>query len=204
MQIDLSSLSSGNVYHLMTQTVIPRPIAWVLTDDGTGRLNVAPFSYFTAVSSQPPVLLISVGKRPDGTAKDTHRNAAETGRFVVHIAHSGLLDCVNDTAAPYAPDVSEIDALGLATAQEPSWPLPRLIGPRVAYSCAVHRIDTLGTQSLVFGQIEHMWIDDAVATTDARGRLKISASAVDPLSRLGAAEYSSLGPILARRRTTIA
>ena len=202
MQIDLSSLSAGSVYHLMTQTVIPRPIAWVLTGDGTGCLNLAPFSYFTAVSSQPPVLLISVGKRPDGTAKDTHKNAADTGRFVVHIAHSGLLDAVNDTAAPYAPDVSEIDALGLATTQEPSWPLPRLIGPRISFSCAVHHIDPLGPQSLIFGQIEHVWIDDAVATHDAKGRLTVSASAADPLSRLGASQYASLGPVLARRRRT--
>ena len=115
MDIDLSELSAGCIYHLMTQTLLPRPIAWVLTDDGAGCLNLAPFSYFTAVASEPPVLMFSVGTRPDGSPKDTRRNAEATGHFVVHIAHAGLLDAVNDTATGYPPDRSEVTALGLET-----------------------------------------------------------------------------------------
>ncbi len=69
MNIDLSTLAPTQVYHLMTQTVIPRPIAWVLTDSGEQNFNLAPFSYFTAVSSRPPLLMISVGKSPMVTSR---------------------------------------------------------------------------------------------------------------------------------------
>ncbi len=200
MDIDLSSFSAGRIYHLMTQTLLPRPIAWVLTDDGGGCLNLAPFSYFTAVSSAPPVLMFSVGTRPDGSPKDTRRNVEATGRFVVHIAHAGLLDAVNDTATAFAPETSEISALGLETTRPAGWPLPRVLGPRVAYSCALHRIDMLGPQALIFGRLEHVWLDDSVVGEDAKGRMTIRAQDIDPLARLGASEYTRLGAILKRRR----
>ena len=73
MNLDFSTLSANQRYHLMTQTIIPRPIAWVLTDSNNGSFNLAPFSYFTAVSSAPPMLMLSVGKKPNGD-KQRHVN----------------------------------------------------------------------------------------------------------------------------------
>ena len=70
MNIDASTLAPIQIYHLMTQTVIPRPIAWVLTESGEADYNLAPFSYFTPVSSNPPLLMFSVGKKPTGEIKD--------------------------------------------------------------------------------------------------------------------------------------
>ncbi len=74
MNLQLSSISPTQIYHLMTQTIIPRPIAWVLTDSGEHNYNLAPFSYFTPVASNPPLLMFSVGKKPSGETKDTTRN----------------------------------------------------------------------------------------------------------------------------------
>ena len=82
MDIDLAALGPAQVYGLMTQTLIPRPIAWVLSENSDGGLNLAPFSYFNAVCSSPPLVMISVGKKPDGSFKDTRVNI-EGRRFTV-------------------------------------------------------------------------------------------------------------------------
>lgn len=71
MDINLDDLSSTEVYYTMTETLVPRPIAWVLSENLSGSYNLAPFSYFTAVCSNPPLIMISVGKKPDGSPKDT-------------------------------------------------------------------------------------------------------------------------------------
>ena len=82
MHFDLSELSPNRVYYTMIQTLVPRPIAWVLTDNGNDSFNLAPFSYFNGVASDPPLLMISVGKKPDGTLKDTRTNIIERNEFV--------------------------------------------------------------------------------------------------------------------------
>ena len=87
MIIDINSLSGDRVYHTLTQTLIPRPVAWVLSDNGeSDNLNLAPFSYFTAVSSKPALLMISIGKKPDGVLKDTRLNLIQRKKCVVDIA----------------------------------------------------------------------------------------------------------------------
>ena len=81
MYLNLSDLSASQVYHTLTQTLIPRPVAWVLSDSGNDGLNLAPFSYFNAVCSDPPLVMISVGKKPDGNQKDTCSNGRLVSRF---------------------------------------------------------------------------------------------------------------------------
>ncbi|MFT4625895.1 MAG: flavin reductase (DIM6/NTAB) family NADH-FMN oxidoreductase RutF [Myxococcota bacterium] len=200
MLIDLTTLGGGPVYHLMTQTVIPRPIAWILTANDDSGLNLAPFSYFTAVSSSPPILMVSIGPRPDRTPKDTRRNIERGGWFVVHIAPSSLLGALNGSAGGLAPGESEVTAQGLDTAAVTDWPLPRLVGPKVAYLCKLHQVVELGAQGLMFGEITSAWLDDAVVSVNDRGRLKVHADKVDPLARLGAAEYATLGDVLSLKR----
>ena len=88
MILDLSELKPAQVYFQMIQTLIPRPIAWVLSEIEAGKYNLAPFSYFNAISSNPPIVMFSVGKKPDGSDKDTHRNIAERKHFTIHIGDS--------------------------------------------------------------------------------------------------------------------
>ena len=94
MQLNFSDFSANQRYHLMTQTIIPRPIAWVLTDSGDASYNLAPFSYFTAVSSKPALLMISVGKKPNGDNKDTLTNILKNKKMVIHIASDDQADIV--------------------------------------------------------------------------------------------------------------
>ncbi len=138
MYIDLSELSPNQVYYSMIQTLVPRPVAWVLSDNGTrsasgaASYNLAPFSYFTGISSKPPTIMISVGKKPDGSFKDTRVNIEARGQFVVHIAHRELAPSVTESSRTLAHGESELDRLDLDLADFADFRLPRIAGCRVA------------------------------------------------------------------------
>lgn len=199
MIVDLSSLSPNQVYHTFTQTLIPRPVAWVLSDNGDGSHNLAPFSYFTGVSSAPPILMISVGKKPDGSIKDTWRNVDERGHFVVHIAHRDLAKPVSDSAASLPHGESELKQLRLETVpfEEGICSLPRLKDCRIAFVCEKERIIEIGSvpQGLIFGLVRYIYIDDSVASLED-GRLTVDATQVDPLSRLGGIQFGLFGDVI--------
>lgn len=202
MYIDFAELSHSQVYFTMIQTVIPRPIAWVLSENPKGRFNLAPFSYFNAVCSDPPLLMISIGKKPDGSFKDTRVNIEQRREFVVHIAHEGMLDALNESSATLSADVSEIDRQELATRPLPGSRLPRLADCRVAISCECYQIQEIGgiPQTLIFGLIKGIYVDDAIISGDTKSRVKVHADQLSPIGRLGANEYVNFGKIVRRKR----
>ena len=202
MNINLDTLSAGEVYFSMIQTLVPRPIAWVLSEHSNGSFNLAPFSYFTAVSSAPPLLMISVGKKPDGSNKDTRINIEQRGHFVVHIPSLGQLDAMNASAMTLPADASEVDELKLETTVFDGFSLPRLKQAKIAYGCECYQIQAVGDtpQSLILGRIRQLYIDDSIVQLDDKERIKVDATALDPVARLGASEYMGCGPILTRRR----
>ena len=201
MNIDLSTLAPTQIYHLMTQTVIPRPIAWVLTESGQENYNLAPFSYFTPVSSNPPLLMFSVGKKPSGEIKDTTRNVLETGRMVVHIAHEGLADEVTQTAATLDHGDSEVNANNIELVAFDEFELPRVKGCPIAFACKLYEVKEIGEtpQSLIFAEIEKVFIDPDVIG-DRSDRLVVDALKVNPLSRLGGGEYATLDNVFSVAR----
>ena len=113
MHIDLSSLTPVQTYATMTQTIVPRPIAWILTENKTGSYNLAPYSYFNALSSDPAMAVMSVGVQLDGGLKDTRINLEERDFCVIHIAHREMAEQMTATAATLDPGVSEVSQLGL-------------------------------------------------------------------------------------------
>lgn len=198
MLIEFEELSSANIYHLMTQSLIPRPVAWVLTENEDKSLNLAPFSYFTAVSSNPPLIMISVGKKPSGEFKDTRVNIERTKHFVIHIAHRELASVVTETSRTLPLGESEVIRSGLDVTPFDNFPLPRLDACRIAMACELFEVKEIGPapQTLIFGEIKALHIDDQFVATDVQGRLKIDAGGIDPLGRLGASEYSTQGGII--------
>ncbi|KLN65775.1 MULTISPECIES: flavin reductase family protein [Vibrio] len=193
MNIELSTLAPTQIYHLMTQTVIPRPIAWVLTDSEQGNYNLAPFSYFTAVASNPPLLMFSVGKKPSGEVKDTTRNVLETGKLVIHIAHHDSANEVTQTAATLDHGESEIEATGLELADFDGFDLPRVKDCPIAFACKLYEVKEIGEapQSLIFAEIEKVYVDPNVIG-ERSDRLVVDALKVNPLSRLGGSQYATL------------
>lgn len=194
MQLDFSDFSASQRYHLMTQTIIPRPIAWALTDCGDENYNLAPFSYFTAVSSDPALLMISVGKKPNGDNKDTLTNILKNKKMVIHIASAEQAELVTKTAATLAHGESELADSGLTTAAFEDFPLPRLAQCDIAYGCELYEIKELGDvpQTLIFVEVKQLYLGDAVVVKDAKDRMKIDADKVKPLARLGGGEYASI------------
>jgi flavin reductase (DIM6/NTAB) family NADH-FMN oxidoreductase RutF len=190
---DLTSLSKRDVYRILSSLVIPRPIAWITTVDGTGRINLAPFSSFMGIFG-PPMLAVTLGRRRDGSLKDTHRNLKERGEAVVHLADLPLLEALHASAAEVGPEVSEVERLGLAT--EPSLHVapPRLKEAPVALECRLNReVELSPTSTLVLLDVltthaaERIW-DAATDSADA-GRWT-------PLSRLASVagpNYGALG-----------
>ncbi len=194
MIIDVATQSPNQTYFLMMQALIPRPIAWILSDNG-GSYNLAPFSYFNAVSSDPPVIMVSIGTKSDAQDKDTRRNIIERNQFVVHIAHVQALPELNASSAELASGASEIDALSLPTASFGDFRLPRLRDCRVALACERYQVVEIGTQAVIFGRVVSIYVEDGLAVPDGRGRLRIDPLALDPLCRLGGDQYAGLGVV---------
>lgn len=198
MHIDLSSMSAKQVYFTMTQALVPRPIAWVLSENANSSFNLAPFSFFTAVCSNPPLVMLSIGKKPDGSPKDTRANIEARQEFVVHIPHQEKMQAVNDSSETLPAGVSEVDQLGLELCEFDGFRLPRLADSRLAMACELYEIQEIGAapQTLIFGRVKQIYVDDTVVEADAKGRVKIHADRLDPLARLGAGEYQGSGEVI--------
>ena len=199
MLIDLSQLSGDAAYFTMIQTIVPRPVAWVISDSGQGRLNLAPFSFFNAVSAEPALVMLGIASRDDGSPKDTWRNIAERDFFVIHIASVEHAPAVVKSAAPLPHGESEIPHAGLSTVPFDGFPLPRLKEAKVALACRREKLIEAGDNILILGRVEKIFLDDSIAQHDAKGRLKVDASLLDPLCRLGGAQFGSLGRIFEQR-----
>jgi flavin reductase (DIM6/NTAB) family NADH-FMN oxidoreductase RutF len=198
MYLNLEELSPNQVYFSMIQTLIPRPIAWALSENADGGLNLAPFSYFNAVCSNPPLVMLSIGRKPDGGPKDTRVNIEQRSHFVIHIAHRELAKEVTESSATLDYGDSEVMRLGLETVPFEGFALPRLAACRVAYACERYEIREIGEarQSLVPGLVKAIYVDDDAVVTDAKGRTRYDATRLDPLGRLGGSEYSTMEGIV--------
>lgn len=206
MIVDVPEQNASTIYHLMTQTLIPRPVAWVLSEHALGHFNLAPFSYFTAVSSEPPLLMFSVGDKAANVGKDTKVNIAQQPYFVVHIASEQDAAAVTQSAETLPAEESELQHLSVNTVPFADFPLPRLENCAIAFGCKLHALQQVpgAPQTLVFGQIEKIYISDQVSRVvrSAKGngeeaeRIVVDALKVQPLARLGADQYATLGQIL--------
>ena len=120
MELDPKKITADAVYKLLIGCVVPRPIAWVSTVDAAGVKNVAPFSFFMAITGDPPTLAFSSGARKiaPGTRakKDTLANAEATGGFVVNVVDDALAEAMNLTSGEYPPEVDEFAMAGLESA----------------------------------------------------------------------------------------
>lgn len=198
MIIDFTQLPSASIYHTMTQTVVPRPIAWVLTSHDNGQWNVAPFSYFNAVSSHPPLVSLSVGRKRDGSKKDTWSNIEKHSDFVVHIPQVRHVDAVLKTAESLAAGLSELDAVPLDTESFEGCPLPRLRGLPIAFHCTKHDIHLIGDegQALILGRIQQLYLHDSIIEQSSDpSKVNLQIETLDPLARLGSDAFARVCPL---------
>ncbi|WP_313088792.1 flavin reductase family protein [Pseudomonas sp.] len=189
MQLDFSNLSPVEAYRWLASTITPRPIAWVSTRSAAGVSNLAPFSFFQVISSNPATLLINVGLK-DGALKDTARNAHDSGELVVQLVSAAQAEAMNASAAALAHGVSEFEHCGIASEPSSRVQAPRVAGAPVAFECRVAQILPYPPQSpnceLIFAEVLVAHIDDRVLDSDGR----IDAARLDLVGRLGGSHYS--------------
>jgi flavin reductase (DIM6/NTAB) family NADH-FMN oxidoreductase RutF len=160
VEFDFSRLASSDGYKLIVSTVVPRPIAWVVTQSATGQLNAGPFSFFNAMSGDPPVVSIGIGRRGQGF-KDTARNIAESGQFVVNLVSEDMIHEMNITGIEFGPEVDEIIEAKLATIPSTKVTPPRIALSPVALEC--ERITTVeigDARVIVIGRVLLMHVRD--------------------------------------------
>jgi flavin reductase (DIM6/NTAB) family NADH-FMN oxidoreductase RutF len=189
MQIDPAELSQRELYQHMARLITPRPIAWVSTQANDGVSNLAPFSYFNAIGSNPPTLMFCPANRPDGTPKDTLANIQQNGEFVVNLVSFEMAERMNQTSAAYDAGVSEFDACGLTATASGRVKPPRVQEAKVSFECVLHTVMNLGTgpggANLVIGRILIIHVADDIL--DAEGRA--DPALLDAAGRLGGISY---------------
>lgn len=202
MFLDFSTLPDRDRYKLMVACVVPRPIAWVVTADATGAVNAAPYSFFNAMSSDPPLVAIGIGTRPSGDEKDTGANIRATGQFVVNLVNAANAPAMNHTAYDYPPGVDEVARAGLTTLPSHHVKPPRIAESPVAMECELFQmLDVSPERAIVLGRVVAMHITDE-AILD-KNRLYIDTPKLDLVGRMhGAGWYARTTDLFEMKRVT--
>lgn len=163
MHFDLAQIPPEQAYKLLVATVVPRPIALATTVDGAGRVNAAPFSFFNAVSSIPPVVVLGIGGG-EGTGdgwKDTERNIRDTGEFVVNLVDEALAERMNICAVDFPAEIGELEIARLSALPSAEVKPPRIAESPVSFECRRITGLSLGPRSVLeVGRVIHMHIRD--------------------------------------------
>ena len=183
MDLNLADLEPGRAYKLLTNLVVPRPIAWVTSRNAAGVLNLAPFSFFNMVGSSPPIVAIGVGDEPPGSPKHTAQNIAESGQFVVNLVTEELAESMNVTAADLPSNHSELTAAGLHEAASLRIKVPRVAEAKAALECKLHSLQRIGRNSVIIGEILAIHIADELIDE----HLHVHSYA--PVGRMGSPSY---------------
>jgi flavin reductase (DIM6/NTAB) family NADH-FMN oxidoreductase RutF len=192
-------------YRLLMSSIVPRPIGWISSVSPDGTPNIAPYSFFNGVSGKPPVVMFSVSAKSPrfgGGIKDTLINVKATGEFVVNIVDETLAEAMNATAGEYPHGVSEFEQAGLAIAPSVDVHPPRVSTARIALEAKLHQIVEVKDSAsvMVLGRIVRYHIHPDVFRADAG---TVDAAALQPVARLGGAEYAVLGDVFSLQRPVI-
>ncbi|WP_332685521.1 flavin reductase family protein [Bosea sp. (in: a-proteobacteria)] len=191
MNADAEALSVDEVYKLLIGLIVPRPVAWVTSLSPEGVVNLAPFSAFTYLSTQPPLIGISVMRRGEGL-KDTARNIAAQGDFVVNIADEALVEAVHLSAVEHPPSVSEVEMLGLSLVRSLDVATPRLECVPAALECGFEQAIAFGDHGaqLIVGRVRRFHVRDGLLEDG-----KVVTERLRPLCRIAGPKYAGLGEV---------
>ena len=197
--------TADEMYFVLRDAIIPRPIAWVSSIDAQGNTNIAPFSFFNVCSPTPPVLGFSSGPRgedrsSDGWAlKDTWANIRATREFVINLVPESMADEMVRTSDPLPSGASEFQHAGLTPVASTRVKPPRVAGVPVAYECVLREGIALGRSTWVMGDVVQVHIDARCYAGEKRGfkhRVDVlSQTDMRPYARLGSNFYARLREI---------
>ncbi len=198
--IDPSEQTDQENYKLLIGSIVPRPIALVTSLSEEGVLNAAPFSYFSIVASQPPMVSISI-QRNMGVMKDTARNAIVAGAFVVHIVDESNVHVANQAAASLPPDLSEVELTGLTPVASEAISVPGIKEARIRMECKLEQAISLGGSDsepacdMIIGRVVRFHFEHGVYENG-----NIISEKLQPVSRMAGSNYAVLGEQFALER----
>jgi flavin reductase (DIM6/NTAB) family NADH-FMN oxidoreductase RutF len=208
VEFDPQIIDSAAMYKLLIGSVVPRPIAWVSSVDAEGVRNLAPFSYFMAITHDPPTIAFSSGPRGAEIGggvrgkKDTLHNVEVTREFVINVVDDALAEAMNVTSGDYTADVDEFAQAGLAAAPSVKVKAPRVAAAPVSMECRLAQVIPVGRlpHHLIVGEIVHMHVRDDVFDL-ATGRLDMHR--LRPVGRLAGHLYTHVHDIFEMKRPAV-
>ena len=188
MKVDPATLSADAAYYWQVATILPRPIAWVSTLNDDGSTNLAPFSFFTGVSADPPTCLICVSRHGGGRKKDTWTNVERTGELVIHVVTDALAQKMNITSRAFPYGVDEIAEAGLTKVASERVAVPRIAESPVAMECKLERIVEVGREgtAVIIAEILLWHVADEVVGENGR----VDLGKLDAVGRMAGSSYT--------------
>jgi flavin reductase (DIM6/NTAB) family NADH-FMN oxidoreductase RutF len=187
VDLELAALPAIERYKLLIGLVIPRPIAWISTRNANGVANCAPFSFFNAISEEPPLCIVSFNRRSDGAMKHTLVNIRRTGEFVVNLADEATANAMHLSSDELPESESEFEKTGLTPVPSKLVQHPRIAEAAAALECRLERRIEFSTErELVIGEILLVHArEDLIDPVTKR----ISETAYRPVGRLFGPRY---------------
>jgi len=186
MEINAEELSPDALYRTVLSTVVPRPIGWISSKSPEGVDNLAPYSFFNAVSHSPPVLMFSADQN-DGEMKDTPRNVLESGEFVWNLVTEDVAEAMDATSTTLSADQSEFEFAGLERASSAVVAPPRVAEADVAFECKLYDSMDVYENTVIFGEVQYAHVNDDLLVEG-----KVEARKVDAVGRLGGPYFSAV------------
>jgi len=191
LSYDPAALAPRDRYKMLISLVIPRPIALVTTIGPTGVVNAAPFSFFNVFSDEPPLCVLGLQSKTDGSLKDTSAHIRDRGAFVVNLVDEALGEQMNQCAVDFPPDVSEIDVAKLTLLPSQKIKIPRIAEAPAALECRHYTtLEASAQRRLAIGEIVHIHIRQGLWDHD---KMRVDMTKYRPLARLFGNFYASLG-----------
>ena len=184
MIVDPGTSRHQDIYKLLIGAIVPRPIALVSTVSPEGIRNLAPFSFFTGISSKPTLICFCPGPRPAGARKDTLRNISMTKEFVVNVVSEDIAEAMNLTSGEYPPEADEFVIAGLTPVASDLVKPPRVAESHVNMECRLYLTiefsEEPGGGNLVIGEVVRFHVDDRLVEN-----YKIDPDKLRPIGRMG-------------------
>lgn len=188
-------------YQLLTSLVVPRPIGWISTYGKDGVLNLAPFSFFSAVAASPMLVSVSIGTRA-GVPKDSLQNILDQKAFCVNIVTEVQGPQMNETSADFPPEQDEFERVGLPIGLATKVNAPYVANCPAILECELFRELNLGDAgSLIVGEVRAVRLDPTLQFKE--GSFLVDTKVLKPVARLGGPEYTLLGDIVVMPRPTL-
>jgi flavin reductase (DIM6/NTAB) family NADH-FMN oxidoreductase RutF len=201
-QADFTVLPAQDRYKLLCALVVPRPIALVTTLGPGGIVNAAPFSFFNVFAEAPPLIVLGLQSRPDGSPKDTSAHIRDIGSFTVNLVDEGLAERMNVCAVDFPPGTSELDAAGLTALPGVSIPVPRIAEAAASLECRHYQTLQVSLERrLCLGEVVYLHARAGIVDP---ARMYVNLDVYRPVARLFANLYAPLGKPFTLVRQTYA